>query len=124
GRVVDVAGIEPAEGRQMGGGHVDRPAPCVLDRHTGKRGEHEPESLGRLLDGARVPREHLVDGAAGASAPAAEGDPAVARRPEIAERRAEIADELAAGPADLLDSLRRRRGEHYVAAPCDHSPAE
>src|SRR2546428_6472726 len=107
----------------MGRRDVDRAAPSVFDRDVGKAGEHQTESLGRLAHGASVAGEHLVDSPPGATAAAAERAPSIPRGPEVTERGAKVADQLAPGPSDLSQSVGRRGGEHDVAAPGDEFPA-
>ena len=44
----------------------------------------------------------------------AEHDPAVVRGPEVVHERAAVGDRLAAGPAELLEHVGHRLGEHDV----------
>src|SRR6202165_2711951 len=60
-RIVNVAGPDPAERREVCWRNVDGPAPRILDGHLGEAREHEAEALGRLADGARVTRERVID---------------------------------------------------------------
>src|SRR6202165_3961979 len=92
-RIVNVAGPDPAERREVCWRNVDGPAPRILDGHLGEAREREAEALGRLADGARVTRERVIDRPPRPPATSAEGDAAVARGPKVAQRCAEVADE-------------------------------
>ena len=82
---VHLAGRQRPDHRQVRGGDVDRPAPPIDDGHLGPAREEQSEAFGSLPDRLAVVRERLSDTRSGAAAAAAEGDPAVARRPEIAQ---------------------------------------
>ena len=71
-------------------------------------------------------RERPTDPAAVAGLPsaAAERDPAVGRRPRVVEREPRVGDALAAGPADLRETIRDRLGQDDVARPGDEPAAE
>ena len=45
----------------------------------------------------------------------AEGDPPVGGRPEVVDHRPRVGDRLAARPADLLEVVGNRLGDHHVA---------
>src|SRR5207302_7661103 len=92
--------------------------------HVCEGRKHEPETFSRLRDRACVVREHRIDRTARAAAAAAEGDTSVRSGAEVTQRGAKIADQLAAGPTDLLKPFRRRGREHDVAAPCDDPAVE
>src|SRR5690242_16709657 len=121
---MNVARRQRPERRQVRGRDVDGAAPAVDDRHLSPAREEEPEAFGRLAHGLFVLREGIADPWRSAAAATAERDAAVARRAEIAQRLAQVADELPAGPADLIQLFGRGRREHDVAAPCGHAPAD
>src|SRR5450759_2442351 len=123
-RVEEVAGFEGAEHRQVRRRHVDRAAPRVFQGDVGEARKHEAKALRGLGDGAGVVGECVIDRRPGAPASAAKSDPAVARRPEIAQRGSEVGDELPAGPADRRQALGRRRRQNDVRAPGDEPALE
>ena len=117
GGIVDARVADAAERRQVGRRNIDGAAPGVLDRDAGEARKHQAKALCGLRDRPRVVREHIVHRSSRPASAAAERDPAVACGAEVAQRRAEIGDQLAAGPADLLELFRRGSGHHDVAAP-------
>ena len=109
--------IPAAEDRQVRGGDVDGAAPGVRDGAVAEFREEVHEITAHALDHAWVELQAVERAAAEAHATAApaEGDAAVARRPQVMQHRPAVADRLAAGPTDLLDHVRYRLGEHDVA---------
>ena len=118
GAVVDPRPRLRREERQVVGGDVDRPAPRALDARAREPGQQPPQPRLRALGGRQVAAEAVVDAAAEsdrAGAAAHEHAPVV-RRAEVVEEHPRVDDRLAAGPADLLDQLRRRLREDDVRA--------
>ena len=63
--------------------------------------------------------------AAGDPPPApAEGDPALRRRPHVVDHRPAVGDAFPARPADLLEEVRYRLGQHHVAGGDGEAPAQ
>src|SRR5918996_1346914 len=120
--VVSRAPRQGAEPRVVSGRDVHRPAPALLDRDVVERGEDPPEPLGHPPERDLVVVVPRPDPRAQSPAHPPEGDPAVGRGPEVVEGGANVADGLAAGPAELLDPFGGRGGEHDVAPP-DHQRA-
>ena len=54
----------------------------------------------------------------------AEGDAAILRGSEVADREARVGDRLAAGPAELSQPIGDRLGQDHVAAPGQHPGPE
>ena len=106
-----------AEAGQVRRRDVDRPAPGVGDPPAGELREEAHERPSRVLDQHGVELEHVAPPGAIAhpAAAPAERDAAVRRRPEVVQQRACVRDRLAAGPAELLEHVRHRLGEHEVA---------
>ena len=119
------AGQRP-EPRSMVVVDVDRAAPGVLDPDVGEAREPATQALRGAPGAARVMRERPPDPTAepGPPSAAAEGDPAVGRRPRVVEREPRVGDALAAGPADLGQAVRDRFGQDDVARPRDEPAAE
>src|SRR5665811_317079 len=97
--IVHIAGLERAEGRQVGRRDVYWSAPRIFNRDLGPTRKEQSEALGRLPNRASVVRERIADAWRRAAAATAEGDPSVARRAEVAQRLAKGADQLTSGPA-------------------------
>ena len=125
-RVVDAA-VERADDRRVAGRDVDRPAPGVVDPPALEPGEEAARGGGRPRPPprrrprrgrrSRAPATH-------AAAAPAERDPAVGRGAEVVEQVAGVGDALAPGPADLLEQLGHRLGDHHVARGQRQPPAQ
>ena len=102
------------------------PAPGVLDPDVGGRREQPPEARGRPPGRGEVVGERAVDPAAEPcpAAATADRDPPVRRGPQVVEREPGIGDPLAAGPADVGESLGDRLGQDDVRRPRHQPPSE
>ena len=118
--------VERADHRGVVGRDVDRPAPRVGDPPSLELREEAGE-VGRDLGGdvgvdLGVPAEaRAVDHPP--SAPA-EGDPPVVGGAEVMEHVAAVGDAFAARPADLLDDVGHRLGDHHVTRRERQAPPE
>ena len=106
--------------------HVDRTAPGVRDPAAGEGREEAQEpgvrlggDLGIHLHAAVQPRAVRQPAAA-----PAEQYPAVRGGAEVVQERAAVRDALAAGPADLLDHVGHRLGEHDVGRGDGEPPSQ
>ena len=115
-RVVDRRAVERADLRQVARGDVDRAAPGVRDRAALERREHRDQVAAGLLGDLGVDLDAPAQPRARREPPAApaERDPAVARGAEVVHERARVGDALAAGPADRLEHVGDRLGQHDV----------
>ncbi len=87
---------------------IARPASCGKNRTSRARATVAAAASTSSRQRAAAAEPHR------AAAPA-EGDPAVARRPEVVEQGAAVGDRLAARPADLLEHVRDGLGQDDVA---------
>jgi len=113
-----------AEERQMVGGDVDRPTPRPLDARPAEPRQQPPQPGFGASGRRRIGREPPVECAAVSDRPgaAAHQHAPVVRRPEVVEEHPPVDDRLAGGPADLLEQLGFRLGEHDIRAEVREAP--